>query len=273
MSEPMLFNRLNLALAFSEIEVIRQKLPEAALTALAQEVVSRVANNMRPTLPCQIVPAFDQVDSLCEALLSPDPLAAIALIEQAQRTGASYDALCQAYLAEASRRFGEWWTEDRVSFYQVTLAAGRIYAILRILRLQRPVTIPDMRRSAIFASSPGDNHTLGITIAADMARDRGWDIELFTGWSHDELVHELEGRDTPLIGLSAGTRRSLAGLMKLIVALRLSNPRSLIMICGQIAALGLQLDGITGADAAATDFDQAFAYMERVVSEGLQGKC
>ena len=41
----------------------------------------------------------------------------------------------------------------------------------------------------------------GITVAADMARDRGWDIELFTGLSHEDLLHELE-RETHLRTLS-----------------------------------------------------------------------
>lgn len=267
MSEPILLDRLKLAMAFSEIEAIRQRLPEDALTGLAQEVVKRVASNWRVSLPHEFEPTSGQIDALCDALLSQDASVAIELIERAQQNGAGYDTLCQSYLAAAARRLGEWWDDDRVSFYKVTIAAGGIYAILRILRLQRPTPIPDSRRSAIFASLPGDNHTLGITVAADLARDRGWDIELFTGLSHDELVHELEQRETGLIGLSASGKRTLPVLMKLIVALRLSNPGARIMVCGQIAALDLNLDGFTGADAAAADFDTAFAYMEQIVSQ------
>jgi hypothetical protein len=99
-----------------------------------------------------------------------------------------------------------------------------------------------------------------------MARDKGWDIELFTGLDHDALVHALELRDTTLIGISASTRRALPALMKLIVALRLSNPTARLMVCGQITSMGLTLDGINGADTAAADFDQAFAFMEQVAT-------
>ena len=265
MLEPMLLDRLNLAQAFSEVDLIRQKLPETVLTSVVLEVVKRVANNRRATPLAEFNPTAAQIDALCSALISQDPTAAIMLIDEAQRGGGSYDALYQGYLAMAARQLGEWWNEDRVPFYRVTIAAGRIYAILRMLRLQKHLPVPDGRRTAVFVSVPSDNHTLGITVAADMARDRGWAIELFTGLSHDNLVQELEGRDTPLIGVSASGIRVLPGLIKLIVSLRLSNPTARILVCGQIAALDLGLDGMGGADAIAGDFDQAYAYMEQIV--------
>ncbi len=265
MFEPMLLDRLNLAQAFSEVDVIRQKLPETVLTAVVQEVVKRVANNMRVAPLEEFNPTPVQIDALCSALISQDPTAAIVLIDEAQRKGGSYDALYQSYLAVAARQLGEWWDEDRVSFYKVTIAAGRIYAILRMLRLQKHLPVPDGRRTAVFVSVPSDNHTLGITVAADMARDRGWDIELLTGLSHENLVHELEQRDPPLIGISASGVRVLPGLIKLIVSLRLSNPKARVLVCGQIAALDLGLDGMGGADSIAGSFDQAYAYMEHTV--------
>lgn len=265
MSGQIVLDRQQLALAFSEIDVIRKTLPASALTALAQEVVKRVADNLNVTLPLAVMPSSEDIDALCSALSSPDDTAAISLIEEAQRKGAGYDALYRFYLAEASRRLGTWWDEDRVSFYSVTIAAGRIYAILRILRLQKQNATPDLRRAAMFAAVPGENHTLGIAIAADLARDRGWDVELFLGHAHDELVDILSKRDTLLVGLSASTKRSLPALIKLIVALRISKPKAKILICGPIAANDFGFDGITGADASASDFDSALAHMEILV--------
>lgn len=266
MSGPTGLDRQKLALALSEIDVIRRAVPQEALTDLAQEVVRRVAENLLDTShPADLLPSSEEIDALSEALMSADEGAAIALIEQAQKEGASYEALCLSYLAEASRRLGRWWEEDKISFYRVTIAAGRIYAILRTLRLQRHVLLPDLRRSAIFVAVPGEDHTLGITIAADMAREAGWDIELFIGHSHDELVSTLCERETAIIGLSAGSKRSLSALIKLIVALRISNPGTKILICGQIAARDLNLAGITGADSVAPDFATAIHQMEDFV--------
>ena len=224
MSGAGVFDRQMLEVALSEIETVRRTLPEDVLSALAQEVVQRVAVNLRASLAADFIFSSQDVESLCAALLSDDPHAAVGLFEKAHSDGYSYDALCLSYLAVAAQRLGERWENDQTSFYRVTVAAGRIYAILRILRLGRATATPDLRRSAIFASVPGENHTLGITIAADLARDRGWDIELFVGLSHDELVQTLEQRQPSLIGLSASGKRSLPALTKLIVALRISHP-------------------------------------------------
>lgn len=268
MSGQVVLDRQKLAIAFSEIDVIRKTLPPSALSALAQEVVKRVAVNLNVTLPLGVVPSSEEIDALCTALSSPDDGAAITLIEEAQRKGAGYETLYRFYLAEASRRLGTWWDEDKVSFYRVTIAAGRIYAILRILRLQKQMPTPDLRRAAMFAAVPGENHTLGIAIAADLARDRGWDVELFLGHAHDELVEVLSKRETQLIGLSASTKRSLPALMKLIVAIRISKPKAKILICGPMATSDFGFDGVMKADAAASDFDSALALMESLVTTG-----
>jgi MerR family transcriptional regulator, light-induced transcriptional regulator len=265
MSGAAIFDRHMLEVAFSEIDAVRRSLPDAALTALAEEVVQRVACNLTVALPTDLVPGEREIDALCAALLSDDQAAAATFIENAQRKGSSYQALCQSYLGAAAQRMGEWWENDQVSFYRVTIAAGRIYAILRVLRLERPTPTADLRRAAVFASVPGENHTLGITIATDLARDRGWDVELFVGLPHDELVHELEQRRPAIVGLSASGKRSMPALTRLIVALRISNPGARILVCGQIANSNLSLVGVTGADAAALDFQGAITQMERLL--------
>ncbi|MDO9524626.1 MAG: cobalamin-dependent protein [Gemmobacter sp.] len=266
MSGAVFLERKILELAFSEVDVVRESLPDAAVAALAQEVVLRVSRNLTLRHGSDAFPSLKEIESLCEALVANDPAASIAYIECVQQSGASFETICQGYLAVAARRLGEWWDNDLVSFYKVTIAAGRIYAILRILRLSRIVPIPDMKRSAIFASVPGDSHTLGITIAADMAREQNWDIELFVGLSHQDLVHALELRQTALIGLSASGKRSLPALIKLIVALRISNPNARILVCGNIGTENFNLVGVTGADAVAVDLDTALGQMERLIA-------
>jgi MerR family transcriptional regulator, light-induced transcriptional regulator len=257
-------DRQMLQVAFSEIETISRKLPDSTLAALAQEVVQRVAQNLVPEQP-GVALSSHEIDKFCDALLSGDPNAAASYILDAQNHGSSYHALCQSYIGRAASRLGEWWDADKISFYSVTIAAGRIYAILRLLRLNHAQSLPDQRRAAIFASVPGENHTLGITIATDLARDVGWDIELFVGLSHDELVEKFLQRKPTVIGLSASGKRALPALTQLIVALRITNPAARILVCGQIASSNLHLVGLSGADAAATDFESAITQMERLL--------
>lgn len=270
MSDAGMLDPRALATALSEIESLRRALPPDALATLAHEVVLRVAHNLHGPLPRDLAPTPADIEALCAALLSENAQAAAALIEAARRGGASHDMLCLGYLAVAADRLGRMWDDDSLSFYRVTIAAGRIYAILRSLRQNRPVPTPDLRRSAIFASVPGDDHTLGISMAAGLARDRGWDIELFIGLPHEALMEQLEQRQTVLIGLSAGGVRALPALIRLIVALRISHPGTRILVCGHIGQLDLNLAGVTGADAVAPDFESALALMEQLIASPFQ---
>jgi MerR family transcriptional regulator, light-induced transcriptional regulator len=263
MSGAVMLHRQQLEQAFSEIDEVRRALPEATLVALAEEVVARLAQNRVTALAPDLVPSDAEIDRLCGDLLSDDPSAAANFIEKAQMRGYDFDMLCNRYLSVAAQRLGLWWEQDRVSFYNVTIAAGRIYAILRMLRMKRAYHLPDMRRAAVFASVPGENHTLGITMATDMARERGWDIELFVGLSHEELLETLVSRQPSIIALSAGGKRVLPALGRLIVALHISAPAAQILVCGQFAGSGLVPVGVAGADAIALDFEGALKEMER----------
>ena len=112
------------------------------------------------------------------------------LVLQARLNGMSVDMVYLGFLAGAARRLGERWDEDRTTSAQMTIAAGRIYAIMRGLRQaftsDHYLTPP--QEHALFVSTPGETHTLGVTMAADFFRRRGWQIDLRTGLGHHELL-------------------------------------------------------------------------------------
>lgn len=246
--------------------------PKDAVRALATEVINRLSN--RHALPVvqaasDRVPLLDtrmdaRIDALCRALLALDDQAATDLVMEAHAEGADVDALYVGYLAEAARRLGRWWEEDRVSSVEVVIASGRIYAIMRGLRrLFGPGEQSDTNRPrAIFAAVPGETHTLGVSMAADRLSRHGWDIDLRAGLTHDELVAELAQTRYPIIGLSAASQRMVFPLARLIVALRVSNPAAWIMVCGRLAEIEPDLARQIDADAVATDLASAEAAME-----------
>ena len=268
MSASELFDHRNLQRAYAEVETVQRKLPDDALGAIAREVVRRLADQISESLAEVGNPSDEVIVQLCDALLSDEREAAATLISRVQREGASHEALCLSYLAVASRRLGDWWEEDRVSFVKVTMAAGRIYAILRGLRQETPVQILDPKRVATFVSVPGDNHKLGVTMAADLLRERGWDIRLLVGLDHDDLVDELKAEAPRLIGISTGGKRSLPALLRLVVALRIATAPARILVCGQVDDDDFRYVGVSGVDGVATDFETAAAEMDRLIGLG-----
>ena len=247
------------------------RLPADAVQALASEVIARLSNRS-PAGPLtegntsEVVidrPMDERIDMLCQALLAVDDREATDIVMQAHAEGATVEVLYLGYLAEAARRLGRWWQDDRVGSVEVVIGAGRIYAIMRGLRrLFGPGQLRDARFRAVFASVPGETHMLGVAMAADLLTMHGWEIDLRAGLDHDRLVAEVGAFAYPIIGLSASSTRMLFPLARLIVALRVSNPGAWILVSGPIVALEPEVAHLVDADAAALDFTEAEAMME-----------
>lgn len=236
-------------------------MPDTAVHALAAEVITRLER--RGSAAGERLPPDADIDALCDALVSPREEAAADLVLEARLGGMSIDMVYLGYLAASARRLGERWDEDRTTSAQMTVAAGRIYAIMRGLRQafasdQYPKA---GAARAMFASTPGETHTLGVTMAADFFRRRGWQIDLCTGLGHHELLSAAEGVAYPIIGVSAGSERMVFPLARLIVALRITSPAAWIMVSGKIIDLVPDILTLVDADGVATDAETALAQM------------
>lgn len=243
-----------------------------AVQALAREVITRLERSKaRSSVEDGPVDAAE-IARLCAALLSSDETAAEVLVMQAASQGMSADTLHLNYIAEAARMMGERWLTDEASAADVIIGAGRIYVIMRKLRaifVSAQAQRPDRFR-AVFAAAPGETHTIGLTMAADHLRRRGWQIDVKVGMSHEDLVDQIGHDPYPVIGLSASASSMIFPLARLIVALRVSNPSAWITIGGHIVEDEPNIVALIDADARVTTMDEAVAQME-IVMAGTAG--
>lgn len=245
------------------LEHTGSRLSPDVVEGLAREVISRLDERHR-NLGAGHPPEPERIATLCDALLSDRHDAALDLVMAAQAEGMSADMLHLGYLAVAARELGLRWERDEIGFADVIIGAGRIYGILRHLRevFISARILRDDAKIAAFLSVPGENHTLGVTMAADYMRRRGWQIDLKAGLGHDALVAELGSRRYPVIGISAGSSSMIFPLARLILALRVSNPEAWIMVSGAIVDQEPDLATLVDADAIATDAPSAEAQIE-----------
>ena len=236
-------------------------MPDTAVHALAAEVITRLER--RGSAAVERLPPDADIDALCDALVSSREEAAADLVLDARLGGMSIDMVYLGYLAASARRLGERWDEDRTTSAQMTVAAGRIYAIMRGLRQAfASDQYPNAGAArAMFAATPGETHTLGVTMAADFFRRRGWQIDLCTGLAHHELLSAAEGVAYPIIGVSAGSERMVFPLARLIVALRITSPATWIMVSGKIIDLVPDILTLVDADGVAGDAEAALSQM------------
>lgn len=243
----------------TRLQRLQKLFPEDAVQSLASEVLHRVSGKAGNSGIER--PSAAQIERLCRALIEDDDRAGADFVIGLRSAGASLEAIYLSYLAEAARCLGAWWNEDRISLSDVTLGTSRMYAILRALRRENPNTT-EADKFALFAAVPGENHTLGIRMAADLFRKDGWHIELRLGVTHDELIADIMDSDPPLLGLSAAGHHSLAALTRLIVAVRLSSPDLLILVGGEFVSGAGDAATLLDVDGLASNIDEARAQLD-----------
>ena len=240
------------------IRFLPHVLPEDSVVTLAREVISRMAAQHRSAR----VPVCSEAEAMADALVASDEAVAMRHVMRLLSGGVAVDDIYLVHLAGASRLLGRWWDEDRLSSSQVTIAAARTYAIMRgIASRLLPRTWPDGRH-AVFATVPGESHTLGVSMAADLFRREGWLIDLMVGRRHDERLADLARTDFTILSLSASTPAVLPDLTRLIAAVRIAAPHALILICGRLVQDQPDLCRRSDADAATDDLAEARSRME-----------
>ena len=257
----------------SDIRTLGHKMPEETLELLAREVLDRLANQADKKVLPDSLTQNQEIERLCQNLISKDPMAGLRLVTELRDSGVDLDTLYLTYLVGAARKLGLWWDEDFITFIEVTTGTSRIYSIMRGLNPLFASSLEFPHRCAIFASCPGETHILGVKIASDLFRKDGWDIELKIGRSHDELIEEIRESKSLLIGLSAAGEHSLPVLAKLIVAIRVVRPECLILVSGNIVNVCNELVYLMTPDALALGYEEAAAEMSKLldVASGLAG--
>ena len=245
--------------AFADLNQLQTQLPEEAVVSLAREVLDRLARQLKETKSLDTT-----VNDLCEALIGKNAQTASSIIKQNVKDGADFNALYLEHLAPAAKMLGDWWNADRISFAQVTVGTGRIYAIMRSLNSRMiPNYIPD-QKSAFFAATPGDDHTLGVKMAGDLARKRGWQIDVELDGTHDQLIEQMVEGNHLLIGLSGAGIHSLPNLAKLVMAIRVSIPNARILVSGNVIRAAEESVRLMHVDGIGRDFDGAMKELARL---------
>lgn len=254
--------------AATRFAVKRASLAPSAVETLAEEVIRRLASQTR-RLAVDTIPVLSQerVAEFCNVLVQPLPEAALAFMQDRRDEGVTREALYLGYIAAAARQLGEMWEADQLSFVDVTIATGHLYALMRALRAEQSSNLSafDEKHCALFASVPGEDHGIGITMAADLFRQSGWEIDLQIGTDHDALVAHVEQTQPQIIGLSLHTDRQLESLVRLVVAMRLVVSRSIIGVAPGVGLDAGHVQQLVDVDLVFTDARSACVELERMV--------
>src|SRR6056297_2679918 len=264
----LLFDAEVFSRTVSLFDTKRDAFAQDAVEVLATDIMRRLASarSHDPTFETPEI-SDDSVAAFCDTLIQPSPAAALQFIEDRRTEGVTRQGVYLGYIIAAARSLGRGWDENRFSFLEVTYGTGHLYALMRALRAETTAARPafDDRRCALFATVPGEEHGIGITVAADLFREAGWEIDLRTGTDHDALVADVEHTQPHIIGLSLSTEQRLDALVRLVVAMRITVPSAIIGVAPAADVNAEKLQDLVDIDLVFDDAPSACHELERLI--------
>lgn len=189
---------------------------------------------------------------LCEALTDEADDAHQRVIASMISNGISTDDVFQVYVPEASRFLGELWVQDRASFVDVTVGASRLQALFRSQPdgggnvLSRSIPLG---QAVLMVVPEFEDHSIGAFVAADQFRRHGVWVHMAIGMEHGELCELVRSGRFAMIGITAGSMKTVERLKDLIEYLRRSSGKSTpIVVGGHLVGTSREVERQTGAD-------------------------
>lgn len=166
----------------------------------------------------------ERVVHLVDALMSESDSAYRAVLGTLMSSGVTSEEIYQYYIPEAARYIGELWVQDRASFVDVTVGAGRLQQLYRADPLMRDGrwpsrTIP-LGQSILMVIPRHEDHSLGAFAAADQFRRHGIWVHMAISLDNDELAEVLLSRRFSMVGVTLATRRSVEQSAEMIDYIR-----------------------------------------------------
>jgi len=230
--------------------------------AVRSEVVTRLtADRAVKDAKGEPVVHFDaeQRRQFLEAILSTRRGAFDDIVDELALREKPFEPTLRQLITPVLDDLGTMWSDDTVSFVEVTLATCRVQTFV-CEKLSATVTRDRGEEgrggSIAFARPEGETHTLGLTVVTECFRIDGWTVmggvDLEIG---DGLWRLISENFVDVLGLTVGSAQQVAPVMEAIEkAKRVSiNPDIVIAVGGYCAVYDPELVKTMGADFIATD--------------------
>lgn len=178
----------------------------------------------------------------------------------------------------AARRLGDLWMEDAASELEVTIALGRLQALVRHLgRSVGVVALRPLLPSVLVAPMPGEPHGLGATLASEWLWMSGWAHGFEIEETDMALARHLRAGRYDLLDLSLSPsfeRLDGAGLLRRRLGRfreASANKALRIRLSGRLFAQRPWLAGLVGADAVSGTAHGLDTVLRRLAGDAARG--
>jgi methanogenic corrinoid protein MtbC1 len=176
-----------------------------------------------------------------EALRAADGPGAYQVAAQALESGLTAPALYQRVIAPAMHEIGELWEKGALTVADEHLATALTHRVLAALRppIRLRVGGPDGGRGrpqALLATVQGEQHALGLRMAADVLEEVGYGtIYLGADVPTEALLQAVAAFEPDLLALAATMPEAKPTLEEVAATVRDAYPRIDLLLGGQAA--------------------------------------
>lgn len=219
----------------------------------------------------------EDVAAFVDLIIADDMEQVRAVADRMIVLGGGRDALLEDLLAPAARVLGEMWERDVCDFTTVTLGVYRLDQVMKeICAVGRDDYSPLVHdRTILLVPSPGEQHSFGLNMVADVFREGGWCVRSAGLVARSRLIKLVGEEWFDVVGFSVSADRALKGLPSCIRAVRqASSNRALgVFVGGRAVTCHPERTRFLGADGTANDPRQALReaniFVEATVTERL----
>jgi methylmalonyl-CoA mutase cobalamin-binding subunit len=152
--------------------------------------------------------------------------------------GLSIESIYLNLLVPCAVRMGQRWVDDCSDFVAVTVAVGRLQALLRQFSADfcAEAGRPPAGRRILLAQPDDETHMFGLSVVAEFFRREGWDVVGGVAGTGVDPVQRVRSEWFDVAGLSVGSELKLPWLRECIDAMRQysTNPGLVIMVGGPL---------------------------------------
>ena len=210
------------------------KPPECnVLTARLQALraaLPELADALRETEPVALAP---EVDALVRTVTGGDMAGAERLLRTALAQRSAPESIVTDLLLQTMAEVGRRWERDELAIFEEHLATQTVRHLLALLPLLVEARAP-LKRLAVVACVPGDEHELAALALGTYLRLRGWQARLLGGSLPAEEIARAASKFTPhALFLSLSMLSRLEGALDAAAAVRTAAPGCRIIVGGR----------------------------------------
>ncbi|HEV7268724.1 MAG TPA: cobalamin B12-binding domain-containing protein [Falsiroseomonas sp.] len=215
-------------------------------------------------------PSLADITTLAAIAMQGDFAGAAAFLAELRARNLPLERIYLEVLAPVARHLGDLWAADRCDFTSVTIG---LCCLQQLVLENSPAFGPrpgrrGADRRVLLAPTPGEQHSFGLVVVGEFFRRQGWDVHSATGAPAREILAMLRKQWFSMVGFSLACDSRIEPLAALIREIRRNsrNPQIGVLVGGKAFLDRPELTALVGADATASDGQQAVLKAETLLA-------